>query len=68
MSAFDCDDAIPSDYFASLYHQAKAQNADIVYAAYNNLLHRIGQIKAPQDKYRVLKTVRYGINFTGRNI
>ena len=52
---FDCDDAIPSDYFASLYHQAKAQNADIVYAAYNNLLHRIGQIKAPQDKYRVLK-------------
>ena len=52
---FDCDDAIPSDYFASLYQQAKAQNADIVYAAYNNLLHRIGQIKAPQDKYRVLK-------------
>lgn len=27
---FDCDDAIPSDYFASLYHQAKAQNIDIV--------------------------------------
>ena len=52
---FDCDDKIPKDYFESLYEQAKAESADIVYGIYNNIPHRIKKIQSMSDKFKVLK-------------
>lgn len=52
---FDCDDKIPEDYFESLYEQAKAENANIVYGLYNNIPHRIKKIQSMSDKFKVLK-------------
>ncbi len=52
---FDSDDKIPADYFQSLYGQAAAENADVVYAIYNNIAHRINKIQNLQDKFKVLK-------------
>ena len=52
---FDCDDKIPVDYFQSLYEQAKTAAADIIYTSFNNNLHLLTQIKAPEDKFKVLK-------------
>lgn len=37
---FDIDDGIPADYFEKLYKTACDKNTDIVFAIYNNLLHR----------------------------
>lgn len=52
---FDSDDKIPTDYFQSLYEQAKVKDADIIYTCFNNERHLVAEIRKRQDKFRVLK-------------
>lgn len=53
---FDIDDEIPSDYFEQLYNLAVSNNADVVFASYNNLKHqKTGTISNLSDKISVLR-------------
>ena len=53
---FDIDDSIPVDYFDTLYRNAVANSADIVFCAYNNIRHyQTGMIPNDATKFSVLR-------------
>lgn len=52
---FDCDDKIPSDYFASLYEQAENSGADIVYTVYNDVRQPEKTISGLSEKIASLR-------------
>ena len=53
---FDVDDSVPKDYFEKLYKAACDNNADIVFATYNNLKHvKTGLFQKLSDKIAGLR-------------
>lgn len=52
---FDIDDAIPQNYFDTMYYEAIKNSADIVYTSYNNISHITNETKELKTHLKILR-------------